>query len=275
MADPDTINIGCRLEVLPGDRIIDKLTGAASFGFDTVALPGRFLNDYLDELRGCLADSPVPLSSMSLGFEGSLVSPDPDERKRCTDSLIRLFDICAELEVSVVNMPPFLICDNPVRMTDPGEFASVTERQDALLIEQLPALADAARDRSIQLVLEPVIKAESDYMNTAASAARVARAINHPNIGITVDFFHMNQEETSIPEAIRSTGDCIGMIHLAEYQKRVEPFPGSVDFIPGFRAINDMGYQGIIEIECRTLSGPGEDVLPAACRYLREQWQQA
>jgi len=58
--------LSCRLEVLPGDRVLDQLTNAAAFGFAAVALPGRFLNDYLDELRRCLGDSPLPLVSMSL-----------------------------------------------------------------------------------------------------------------------------------------------------------------------------------------------------------------
>ena len=67
--------ISCRLEVLPGERVLDRLNDAAKFGFDAVSLPGRFLNDYLDELRRCLSDSPLPLVSMSLGFSGSLLIP--------------------------------------------------------------------------------------------------------------------------------------------------------------------------------------------------------
>ena len=53
----DRCKLSCRLEVLSGDRVIEKLVNAAAFGFDAVSLPGRFLNDYLDELRRCLADT--------------------------------------------------------------------------------------------------------------------------------------------------------------------------------------------------------------------------
>ena len=133
----DTCRISCRLEVLPGERVIDRLTSAHAFGFDCVSLPGRYLNDYLDELRGCLADSPLPLAALSLGFIGSL---------------------CAELGCSGFNMPPVLICDNPERLTDAAE-------QDALLVEQLPALGDEAQSRGVALLIEPVNKYESEYLN--------------------------------------------------------------------------------------------------------------
>ncbi len=38
----------CRLEVLPGERVIERLTYAHAFGFDCVSVPGRYLDSYLD-----------------------------------------------------------------------------------------------------------------------------------------------------------------------------------------------------------------------------------
>ncbi len=280
MRDPKRVSalrdlrISCRLEMLPGERILDKLTNAAKFGFDAVSLPGRFLNDYLDELRRCLADSPLPLVSMSLGFSGSLLSPHEKEREQCRDSFLKLFDICAELGVACVNVPPVLIEDNPDRITDPGPHASVEQAQDALLIEQLPALGDQAKKRGLMFLLEPVNRYESEYLNTVPHAAKLCETLNHDHIGLTCDFFHMQLEELSIPQSLSKAGRWIKHVHVAE-NTRVEPGPGSLNFTPGFQTLKEMGYSGYIELECRRLSGPAEKVLPKSVAYLRRLWKQA
>jgi sugar phosphate isomerase/epimerase len=266
--------ISCRLEVLPGEKVLHKLNYAAEFGFDAVSLPGRFLNDYLDELRKCLSDSPLPLASMSLGFSGSLLSPRKKVRRRCRESFLRLFDICAQLGVGSVNFPPVLIEDNPDRITDPGPYTSVEQAQDALLIEQLPALGDRARERGLMFLLEPVNRYESEYLNTVPHAAKLCETLNHDHIGLTCDFFHMQIEELSIPQSLSKAGRWIKHIHVAE-NTRVEPGPGSLNFTPGFHTLKKIGYNRFIELECRRLSGPPEKVLPKSVEYLRRLWKQA
>lgn len=266
--------IACRLEVLPGGRVLDKLNNAAKFGFDAVSLPGRFLNDYLDELRKCLSDSPLPFVSMSLGFSGSLLSPHKKIRRQCRDSFLRLFDICSGLKVACVNVPPVLIEDNPDRITDPGPYPSVEQAQDALLIEQLPALGDRAQERGLMFLLEPVNRYESEYLNTVPHAAKLCETLNHDHIGLTCDFFHMQIEELNIPQSLSRAGRWIKHVHVAE-NTRVEPGPGSLNFTPGFQTLKEMGYSGYIELECRRLSGPPERVLPKSIQYLRRLWKQA
>jgi len=268
------VRFGCRLELLPGNRVIDQLNNAGRFGFETVGLPGRFLSDFVDELRDCVADSPVPLSSLSLGFEGSLVSPDPAVRRRCADSLRRLFDLCAELGVPAVNMPPCLVQDNPVRVTDPGDHASLDRRLDALLLGELPSVADAAAGRGVKLLLEPVNQFETEYLRSVRHGARLCAALNHPGVGLTADTFHMQMEELDPPAAILEAGPWIGLVHVAE-NTRDEPGPGSLDFPGVFTALRQAAYTGVIEIEARTLTGPPEVALPRSCRFLRETWNRA
>lgn len=286
--------ISCRLELLPGRRVIDQLHAARHFGFDGVALPGRFLGHWLQPLRDCRADSPLPFAGLSLGFTGSLLSPHSAARRGCHESLLRLLDLAAELAAGWINMPPCLIQDNPGRITEAGGFASLDERLDALLLEQLPALGDAARERGVQLLLEPVNRYESDYLNTIEHAARLCGELNHPAIGCTADFFHMQLEELHPADALRAAGgapclspgeagdlarrrECrpsIRHVHVAE-NTRVEPGPGSLDLRPGFCALKELGYTGWIEIECRRLSGRPEEVLPRSAAYLRRLWREA
>ena len=66
----------------------------------------------------------------------------------------------------------------------------------------------------------------------------------------------------------------IGHVHVAE-NTRVEPGPGSMDYGPGFRELHLSGYVGLIEVECRYLSGIADEVLPSSADYLRRAWNQS
>ncbi len=252
--------LSCRLELLTGNSVPEKLEQAHRIGFNAVSLPGRSLKDYIIELQECFKDSPVPLSSLSLGFENSLVSPDPEKRRRCRESFEKLFDICTEFDISVLTVPPVLVMDNPERYHEP-------EIQDKLLLEQLPELADTAQSHGVKICLEPVNRYESEYMNTVDSVLKICRKLDHPTVAVNIDFFHMQIEELNPPEAILDSGNWIGNVHIAG-NTRLEPGTGSADFAANFAALKQTGYSGYIEIEARKLSGPPEKVLPLSVRFL-------
>lgn len=268
MAVPD---ISVRLEVLPGETVAEQIGNAAKFGFDAIALPGRFKDRWLAQLRECVKDSPLPMASISLGFVHSLLSPTEEQRRACHDSLIQLLDLCAELDAGLLNVPPCLVQDNPERIHDAAEFGSLQERLDDLLNEQLREVGAAAEERGVVFLLEPVNKYEAEYLNSIEHAAAIARRLNHRGVAATADFFHMQMEELDTAKAIERSMPLIRHVHVAE-NTRVEPGPGSLDFRPGFAALKEAGYAGIIEVECRYLSGRAEEVLPRSANYLRENW---
>tara|TARA_R110002096_G_scaffold4493_6_gene20808 strand:+ start:17825 stop:18631 length:807 start_codon:yes stop_codon:yes gene_type:complete len=257
--------LSIRLEVLPGKSVAEQIQKAAEYGFHAIALPGRFTDRWLTGLRECVDDIPLPIASLSLGFEHSLISPTADQRAKCRDSLLRLFDLCAEFGAKLFNMPPCLIQDNPDRIQDPGQI-------EALLLEQLPEIADQAKQRDVAVLLEPVNKYESDTMNSVIEAAAISERCNHSHLGITADFFHMQLEELYPADALEKALSQIRHIHVAE-NTRVEPGPGSLDFYEGFGVLKENGYDGIIEVECRYLSGPADEVLPVSAAFLQNVWR--
>ena len=271
MSTPD---VSIRLEVLPGESVAEQIGHAAEFGFDAIALPGRFLESWLPELREYREDAPLPMASISLGFAHSLLSSTESQRQECRDSLMRLLDLCAELEAPRLNVPPCLIQDNPVRIREAGYFNSLSERLDAMLLEELPAIGDAAAERGVAFLLEPVNKYESEYLNSVVHAARLIRRLAHPAVQVTADFFHMQLEELHTAKALQESVMDVGHVHVAE-NTRMEPGPGTMDYGPGFGVLRENDYAGLIEVECRYLSGPANEVLPASAEYLRRIWNQS
>ncbi len=265
------MKLSCRLEVLPGKSVLEQITNAHRFGFDGIGLPGRFLDQYLEDLLEVWKDLPLPLMSLSLGFKGSLLHPEPSGRRRCQESLVRLMDICVQLGVKCLNVPPVLSQDNPVRITDKGSFPSFEARLDALLESELTILADEASARDLLGLIEPVNRFESDYLNSIEHGARICRSVARSAIGMTIDTFHMQLEELDSESAIINAGSEIKHVHVAE-NTRVEPGVGSLDLSAVFRGLQAVGYDDWIEVECRTLSGEAEKVLPRSVQYLRSTW---
>ena len=271
MAAPD---ISIRLEVLPGESVAEQVANAAKYKFDAIALPGRFKDRWLRPLRECRGDLPLPMASISLGFVHSLLSPSEARRQECRDSLLELLDLCAELGAPRLNVPPCLIQDNPERITESGSFGTLRERLDAMLLEELPAIGNAAAEREVVFLIEPVNKYESEYLNSVVHAAELVDELDQPAVKVTADFFHMQLEELDTAAALERSGAVVQHVHVAE-NTRVEPGPGSMDYRPGFRELQRVGYAGLLEVECRYLSGPADAVLPASANYLRSVWNQS
>ena len=260
--------LGVRMEVLPGDGVRSRFENAARYGFDAVELPGRYLGEYKDELMACRGELALPVSSISLGFRGSLVSADAEARRLCREDTKAVLALCADLGARGVVMPPVLHMDGHTRVSDPGRFETVREAEDAMLADQLPELAERAAALGVRLMLEPVNRFETDYLYTLGHAVSLCERVGHDGLGITADFFHMQIEELHPADALRRAGRWLTHVHVAE-NTRVEPGPGSLDFAPGFGALREVGYDGYVVIECRTLSGPADEVLPRSAEYLR------
>lgn len=266
--------IGIRLEVLPGETLEEKFSLAQASGFDTVELPGRFLDSYRDDLVANHARLPLPVSSISLGFRGSLVSGDPALRQQCADDVVELFALCRIVGASGLVMPPLLKQDEGGLPDPSSPMGHRIMAADDLLLEQLPAIAGAAADHGVCLFLEPVNRFETDYITQVGHAADICRRVNHPHLGITADAYHMQMEELRPEQSVRGAGQWVKHIHIAE-NTRVEPGPGSINLSPMFRVLHEIGYQGAIVVECRTLSGPAAEVLPKCTAHIRRLVEEA
>jgi sugar phosphate isomerase/epimerase len=260
--------LGMRYEVLPGEGVLERFENAKHYGFDAIELPGRYFPEYLDELKSLKDRLPLPVSSISLGFRGSLISSDPEVRRQCFDDTRDLFALCEELGAVGVVMPPILHMDGHPRIDNAPDDAARVAMEDELLLDQLSGLAAAAHEHGVALLLEAVNPKETDYMSSVEHAVSICEQINHPGLAVIVDFFHMQWEDQPADTLIRRAGTFLKHVHVAE-DSRVEPGPGALDFRPGFAAMKEIGYQGHVVIECRTLSGDGEKVLPGSVKYLR------
>ena len=147
----------------------------------------------------------------------------------------------------------------------------------------LPAIGDHATKAGTRLLLEPLNKGETFYLNRLDQAAAICRKLDNPGICLMGDFYHMAKEETSDAGAFITGAKWLHHVHLAS---RVRWLPGQDtlkepnmperSFVNGFRALHQIGYQDYCSLECGVAKGTDPLVaIPAAFDFLRGQWAEA
>lgn len=119
-----------------------------------------------------------------------------------------------------------------------------------------------ARECGVTVGVEPLNRFETDMVNTAEQALSLVNEIDHPSIKISLDTFHNNIEEKSIPAAIRAIGRDLLCHVQGNESDRGTPGTGNVDW-PGIKeALTDIGYDGAVVIE--TFGAPSKELAKAA-----------
>ncbi|HUU97936.1 MAG TPA: sugar phosphate isomerase/epimerase family protein [Phycisphaerae bacterium] len=139
------------------------------------------------------------------------------------------------------------------------------EQQFIALLKKMGPLAGK---HDVAVAVEPLQRRETNFINTVPQGAKIVRAVDHPNIRLLADIFHMLRMDEP-PRHIREAGELIVHLHIAEKAERTPPGVAGDDFTGYFQALKDVGYKGLISIECgwKDLS----QQLPVALKTLREQ----
>ena len=138
--------------------------------------------------------------------------------------------------------------------------------------ELLRKMGPIAAKYDITVVIEPLNSKECNFINSVKEGTDIARAVDHPNIAVLADIYHMAMDGESA-ESIRYAGKLLKHCHLAELKGRKMPGVNNFDFTPYFKAIKDIKYQGRISLEGRW--DDFDKQLPTVIAYLNDQWAKA
>lgn len=158
----------------------------------------------------------------------------------------RLIDMAAALGSPYVAGPMYAAVGR-TRLADRDE----KERQMRFAVENMKRLADYASGRGVKLAIEPLNRFETDFINTVEQGLYFLDKIGYDNVGFLLDTFHMNIEEKSIPDAIRSAMGKIFDFHACA-NDRGTPGEDHFEWEEIREALKDAGYEGPIVIEAFT-----------------------
>ena len=236
--DPPMANIVFRGSL---DKILSR---TASFGYQGVELflfsahgvDGDHLKSLLDD-NGLEAAMLVAVGDLlSKGL--NLSHPDPAMRQAYLDAAPVHLGLASKLGATVP------IGYNRGQL-QPGE--SRAELEDRLT-DTLRRYHQIAYDLGVTLVLEPLNRFESNYLNRVEEAVELIEQLDLPNLQLLLDTFHMNIEETSIPLAIMQARDHIGHVHFVD-SNRGAPGYGHLNMREIYLCLRESGYSGYLGIE--------------------------
>jgi len=132
-------------------------------------------------------------------------------------------------------------------------------------------LSVVAARYEIMIALESLQSAETNFLTSLNSAAEIVRSVNHPNLRLNADIFHMLRQGES-PQSIIDAADILIYCEIAEKQSRSLPGVVGDDFKPWLRALRKANYKGHIFIE-----GNSNDLrkdMPLSFKWLTLQLQE-
>ena len=124
------------------------------------------------------------------------------------------------------------------------------ERAWEQIKEFLRMAGDRARQRRLVIAVEPLRHQESNIINTGGEALRLVREVNHPNVRMIIDYYHLRVENED-PEIILRARRQIVHFHFANPRGRRWPRDPSEDsgYAPFFAALKQINFGGGISIE--------------------------
>jgi len=133
---------------------------------------------------------------------------------------------------------------------------------------QIPELVEDAEKNRCPLLLEPLNRYETHFINKIEQAVEYCSQMNSPFLKVMADFFHMSIEEVSIPESLDKWAKWISHIHLAD-SNRLLPGMGHTDFSSGFKMLKETGFTQYMALECG-VPEPKEENLKRSFQYLKK-----
>jgi len=258
-------HLACQDHLPAGDTLINRLTNLRRYGFDAVELLGYGLLDRLPATRAALEETGVPVAAICAGFEGSLVHPEPVQRRLAVDGIKRLLDVAEDVGANGLiiaadyGVPP---------LPDLRPAVDTTTLLHDLLLAGLQEIGAHLQGMCTALLVEPLNRYESRALRQTAPAVRLCEESGSANIKVLYDIFHMSIEESNPIAAVQAAGARLGHVHLADSNRQL-PGHGHTDVRAFLRALDAMGFSGAAALECGVPGDPNE-LLPACVAFLRD-----
>ena len=259
------LKLSCQEWRIPDKSLNEKLDFLEKHGYTGMEPGGKGLSGRVEELQKALRGRNVKISAICAGFEGVIISDQKAVRRQAVDSMKEILTAAGELgSTGLIIVPAF---------NKPSQLEHKEARK--VLVELLGELGEHALSVNSRILLEPLNRKEAYFLRLVADAAAICRDVDNPGICCMGDFWHMTWEETSDMGSFISGGSYLHHIHIASRKRRKMPGEDEGDnYIDGFRGLKMIGYQDYISLECGSIGEP-KDTIPAAAKFIREQWEMA
>ena len=223
---------------------------AAEAGFDAVEIFPSSAEEFpTGKLSSLLQKNSLNVAAVGTGAGWlkqrlSLTDGDHEKRSRAIEFISALIDTAAEYNA------PVIIGSMQGQSNEATTHAAALQ----LLAEGLATLADRAQSKGQVLLYEPLNRYETNLLNTQEAAAQflVENDLVQRGVRLLCDLFHMNIEESNVPESIHHVStihpDIIGHVHWADSNRKAMGY-GHTNSQEIYQTLLDGGYAKYLAAE--------------------------
>ena len=238
----------------------------ADLGFDILEIAAGPLPDYTDEelfelkkwsqehgIRLTVGYGPAP--------ENNIASADPKVREHALEFYKDLF--CRMEKIGATLIGGAIYSCWPIDYSKPVDKKGDWERG----VEGIAKLGRIGLDYGIETIgMEVLNRFENHVLNTSKEGTEFVKSVRAlepraTNVKVMLDTFHMNIEEQSIGNAIRTAGSLLGHFHTGECNRMV-PGQGRTPWREIRDALKAISYDGAVVMEPFVMPGGtvGKDI---------------
>jgi sugar phosphate isomerase/epimerase len=196
-----------------------------------------------------------------------LTTPDPKVRRATSEYLIALAEATRDLGGTL------MVLGSPKQRSllpgvDSGQAAGYA-------VEVFNQIMPAIGATGIDLCLEPLGPADTDFINSCAEAMVLIRQVDNPHFKLHLDVKAQSTERgATVPELIGRYARYAGHFHAQDFNLR-GPGMGEVDFGPIMSALVDAEYDGWASVEVFDFSPGAEETARRSIACLKRALTQA
>jgi len=255
----------------PIEKVFDY---AAQLGYDGVEIAPYTLADSVTEIsplkRKTIRRAAEKSGVEIVGLHWLLVKPEglsinhPDEiiRIRTQEYIEALIHFCADIggKLLLHGSPHQRTVKEGWNFLQSWDYAKETFR----------ACLETARKRNVTYCIEPLTKANTNFINTVNEALRLVKEIRHPNFKMMFDCRSASAQEKSITEALIRALDSrmLCHIHVNDANGRGPGF-GETEFTPILKTLVKNGYKGYISVEVFEFEPDPQTIASRSIGYLK------
>lgn len=255
----------------PIEKVFDY---AAQLGYDGVEIAPYTLADSVTEIsplkRKTIRRAAEKSGVEIVGLHWLLVKPEglsinhPDEiiRIRTQEYIEALIHFCADIggKLLLHGSPHQRTVKEGWNFLQSWDYAKETFR----------ACLETARKRNVTYCIEPLTKANTNFINTVNEALRLVKEIRHPNFKMMFDCRSASAQEKSITEALIRALDSrmLRHVHVNDASGRGPGF-GETQFTPILKTLVKNGYKGYISVEVFEFDPDPQTIASRSIGYLK------
>jgi len=229
---------------LSGDFCL-QLEKAKEMGYHAIEIhvPDVALLD-IPALRDAMARTGMEIATLGTGtiygkYGLHLCDDDPQNQEKLYEMVCRFIDCAAQLSA---------------RVTIGSIKGNIWPDQDRekhleIFARALCRIDEYAGRKGVVILLEATNRYENNVLNNAQELAGMIRSCGLKHTQALLDVFHMNIEEEKGAYALRDAAVVLGHIHFADNNRRY-PGAGCYDFSVLAEVIREIGYDGVLSVEC-------------------------